>query len=80
MNLIQQAIAHGQTLRKQAWEHRHTPAHVAVLGVIQNARSAQVLMAAPGTDAENREYIAKLAILNTLVQSLETDPNQPAAP
>lgn len=80
MNPIQQAIALGQAKRKQAWEHRHAPAHAAVLDVIRNARAAHALDARLGTDAENREYIAQLATLNVILQSLETDPNQPAAP
>lgn len=79
MNPIQQAIALGQAKRKQAWEHRHAPAHAAVLDFIRSARDAHVLKAKPGTDAENRKYIAQLDVFNTLLQALQTDPNQPAA-
>lgn len=80
MNPIQQAITTGQDMRKEAWAHRDTIAHAVVLDVIRNARIAHVLMAQPGTDPENREYLAKLNLFNVLLQSLETDPNQHPVP
>lgn len=61
-----------------AWPHRDTTGHAAVLAVIDATLSAAVETAAPGTDTQNRETLTVIQTLTTLRRQLRTKP--PAQP